>query len=287
MGLIHDRWVQWLSTLINTKSPALDLNIVEERKVWPPCIRLDDLPSIFEMKETIKSLSNREGVRSDELPAELLKLILDEDRYGNCHILEQFHAIMIAIWRGGGVPQESKHATIIVLHKKKGRMERDKYRGILLVAHASTVLLKVIADRLRNYCEKEGVLPEEQCGVRPQRSMIDMIFVVRQLHQLARKKSTPLFMYFIDLAKEYNSFDRTLFWAVLVRFGVPPKMLVVIRHCHDGMQARIRRDGGECCTGSAWSRACGKDACSPLLFKTFLLRCCVWRWSDLVSTQMW
>ena len=35
MGLIRNRWVQWFSTLLNTKSPALDPNIVEELKVRP------------------------------------------------------------------------------------------------------------------------------------------------------------------------------------------------------------------------------------------------------------
>ena len=38
-------------------------------------------------EETIKSMSNREAIGPDELSAELLKLILDEDRYGNHHIL--------------------------------------------------------------------------------------------------------------------------------------------------------------------------------------------------------
>ena len=33
MGPIRGQWVQWFSTLINTMSPALDLNIVEELKV--------------------------------------------------------------------------------------------------------------------------------------------------------------------------------------------------------------------------------------------------------------
>ena len=157
----------------------------------PPCIPLDHLPSIFEVEETIKSMPNRKALGRHELPAELLKLILDEDRYENLHILKQFHAIVIAIWRGGGVPQEWKDATIIVLHKKD-RTERGRYRGISLVAHAGKVLLKVIANRLSNYCERADILPEEQCGFRPQRSTIDMIFVVRRLHQLARKKSTPL-----------------------------------------------------------------------------------------------
>ena len=111
MGFIRNRWVQWFSTSLNTKSPALDPNIVEELKMWPTCTPLDDLPSIFQVEETINSMSNRKAVGPDELPTELLKLALYEDRDGYRRILEQYHAIEIAIWRGGGVPQEWKYAT--------------------------------------------------------------------------------------------------------------------------------------------------------------------------------
>ena len=71
-GLIRDRWVQWFTTLLSAKSPALDLNIVESLKVWPLCIPLDDLPFIFEVEENIKSMSNRKAAGPDELPVELL-----------------------------------------------------------------------------------------------------------------------------------------------------------------------------------------------------------------------
>ena len=53
-------------------------------------------------------------------------------------------------------------------------------------------------------------------------------------------------MCFVDLTKSYDSADWTLLWTVFARFGVPPKMLAVIRHFHDGMRARIRTDDGEC-----------------------------------------
>ena len=68
---------------------------------------------------------------------------------------EQFHAVVVAIGRGGGVQQEWKDATIVALHNKKDRTECGNYRGISLVAHAGKVLLKVIANRLSNDCERE------------------------------------------------------------------------------------------------------------------------------------
>ena len=64
------------------------------------------------MEEITKSVSNRKADGADELPVELLKLAYEQDRDGNGRILEQFHAIAIAIWRGGLVPQEWKDAKI-------------------------------------------------------------------------------------------------------------------------------------------------------------------------------
>ena len=133
-----------------------------------------------------------------------------------------------------------------MLHKTKGRTESNDYRGTSPVAHVGKALLKVIGNRLSNYCEREDALPEEQCGFRPQRSSIDVIFVVRRLHQLARKKSTPIYMCFVVLAKgiRFSRPDSTVDRARSFR-RVPPQMLAVIRHCHDGMCARIRTGDGE------------------------------------------
>ena len=93
------------------------------------------------------------------------------------------------------------------------------------MAHAGKVLLKVIAGRLSNYFEREGILPEEQYGFRPHRSTVDMMFVVRCLQEVAKKKDTLLFMCSINLTKAYDSVHRTLLWTVLARFGIPPRML--------------------------------------------------------------
>ena len=98
----------------------------------------------------------------------------------------------------------------MVLPKKKDRTECGKhYRGISLVAHASKILLKIIARRLSEYGERVGILLEEQSNFRPNRSTTDMMFVIRRLQELARNKRIPLYVCFIDLTKAYDSIDRT------------------------------------------------------------------------------
>ena len=73
-----------------------------------------------------------------------------------------------------------------------------------------------------------------------------MIFVIRRLQELARKKRIPLYVRFIDLTKAYDSVDRTLLWKVLTRFGVPLQIISVIRQFRDGIRACVRLDDGQC-----------------------------------------
>ena len=159
---------------------------------------------------------------------------------------------------------------ITVLPKKGDKTECGNYRGISLVSHAGKVLLKVVARRLSAYCEAKGLLPEEQCGFRPDRSTTDMMFVVRRLQEVGRKAGVSLHMCFVDLQKAYDTVDRTLLWQVLTRIEVPPQMIAVIRQFHDGMRACVRPDDGVC---SDWFEVEQglRQGCvlSPLLFNIF------------------
>ena len=197
---------------------------------------------------------------------ELLKLGLQQDRT----ILLEFHRLTTTIWREGKVPQQWKDAIITVLHKKGDKPKCGNYRGISLLSHAGKVLLKVVARRLSAYCEAKGLLPEEQCGFRPNRSTTDMMLVVRRLQKIGRKAGASLFMCFIELQKAYDTVDRTLLWQVLTRIGVPPQMIAIIQQFHDGMRVCVRPDVGVC---SDWFEVDQglRQRCvlSPLLFNIF------------------
>ena len=84
------------------------------------------------------------------------------------------------------------------------------------------------------------------------------------------KGAYHLFLCFIGLEKAYDSVDRTLLRQVLARFGVPPQMIEVIRHFHDGMRACVRNDDGRCLEWFEVAQGL-RQGCvlSPLLFNVF------------------
>ena len=241
-GRIRERWVRFFRLLLNSKSDMLDADIPKRLPQHPVASALGIEPTEEEIAPSMKAMANAKAVGSYGLPAELLKLGLQQDRT----ILRELYRLTILVWRQGKVPQQWKDAVITVLHKKGDKTECGNYRGISLVSHASKVLLKVVARRLGAYCEAKGLLPEEQCGFRPDRSTTDRMFVVRRLQEVERKAGVSLHICFINIQKAYDIVDRTLLWQVLTRIGVPPQMIAVIRKFHDGMRACVRPDDGVC-----------------------------------------
>ena len=132
----------------------------------------------------------------------------------------------------------------MILHKKKDQKECGNYRSISLVAHPGKILLKINAPCLSEFYERVGTLPEE-----PNRSTTNIVFGICWLQKLAPKEGIPLYVCFIGITKVYDSVDRTLLWTELVRFGVPQKMISVIRQFHDGIRTCVRLDDGGC---SGW-----------------------------------
>ena len=262
-GRIRERWVRFFRSLLNSKSDMLDPDIPKRLPQKPVAGALGIEPTEEEIATAMKAIVNATAVGPDGLPAELLKLGLQQNRT----ILLELHRLTTLIWREGKVPQQWKYAVITILHKKGDNTECGNYRGMSLVSQAGKVLLKVDARRPSAYCEVKGLLPEEQCGFRSDRSTTDMMFVVRRLQEIGRKAGVSVFMYFIDLQKAYDTVDRILLWRVLTRIGVPPQMIAAIQHFHDGMRACVRPNDGVC---SDWLEVEQglRQGCvlSPLLF---------------------
>ena len=187
-------------------------------------------PTMQELADAICSLANGKAVGPDGVSVELFKITLNGDTALRRRLLD----IVVRIQREGEVPQQWKDVIIMVLHKKKDRTECGNYRAFSRVAHAGKILLKIIARRLSEYCERVGILAEEQSGFRPNLSTTDMMFVICRLQELARKKRVPVDVRFIDLTKACDSVDRTLLLTVLA--------ISAIRQIHDGMRACARLD---------------------------------------------
>lgn len=233
---ILQRWAEHYKDLLNRHS-TVDPDFVQDIPELQLMIELDEIPTLQETRDSIASLKHNKAPGPDAIPGEVL-------RYGGEAIALALHAIIVACWDSGCVPQQWKDGDLISIYKNKGdKSTCDNSRGISLLSCAGKVLARILLMRLIS-CISENVLPESQCGFRKHRSTNDMIFAIRQIQEKCVEQHQGFYMVFIDLTKAFDTINRPALWEVLKRFGYPPKFLAVLRALHDGAKVRVV-GGGE------------------------------------------
>lgn len=85
-----------MHTLLNVKDCSLDPTIIDQLKVWLPCVPLRNVPFHGQAEGRSAVYDNRKAVGMDELLAELLQFDLN----GDADILARFRFVVAAVWKG-------------------------------------------------------------------------------------------------------------------------------------------------------------------------------------------
>ena len=152
-------------------------------------------------------------------------------------VCECLLALLLTVWSTGGVPQEWRNAQLVPIPKRGDLSLCDNWRGISLLEVVGKMAGRLIQNRLQS--RAEHLLPESQCGFRPNRGCADAVFTVRQLVEKAYEHRTKIFCIFVDLRKAYDSVPRAALYRALSVLGIPPTLLKVIESFHDGMVAEV------------------------------------------------
>jgi hypothetical protein len=272
--LLHDqkaqmkRFAEYTTKLFKAKTNSnVDYKQIEEMEQLDVCHSLARAPTMLEMEEAINSLKNNKATGPDRISIELLKnIIIDE----NQAVKNYLHKVIVQNWEEETVPVEWRSALIKMLFKKGDKTSCDNYRTISLLSHVGKIPAKIIAKRLAKYLERIKQLPESQCAFREGRSTLDMIYIARMLCEMGYICNKDIYTCYIDLKKAYDSVDRKALWMILKKFGVPDKLINIVRKFHDGMTAQI-------CGGGRLSEHVPmevglRQGCimAPLLFNVYL-----------------
>ena len=97
--------------------------------------------------------------------------------------------------------------------KKGNAKECSNYRTIVLISHASKVMLKILQARLQQYANHE--FPDVQVGFRKGRRSRDQIANIRWIIEKAREFWESMYFWFIDYAKAFDSVNHQKLWKIL------------------------------------------------------------------------
>ena len=102
-------------------------------------------------------------------------------------------------------PQDWKRSVFTLIPKKGKAKECSNYCTIVLVSHASKVMLKILQARLQQYMDHE--LPDVQAGFRKGRGTRDQIANICWIIEKAREFQKNIYFCSIDYTKVFDSVD--------------------------------------------------------------------------------
>ncbi len=114
---------------------------------------------------------------------------------------------------------------MVPIFKSGDRTKPENYRGISLLSTAYKLFATILNNRLTEWAEETGQLPENQMGFRKGRGTRDGVYVLHTLveKQLVKKRG-KLYAYYIDLKAAFDSFNRAKLGRELLEKGVRGKI---------------------------------------------------------------
>ena len=85
----------------------------------------------------LRSITSNKASGSDGIPAELFQILKDD-------AVKLMHSIFQQIWKIQEWPQDWKRSVFIPITKKDNAKECSNYHTIVLISHASKVMLKIL-----------------------------------------------------------------------------------------------------------------------------------------------
>ena len=92
--------------------------------------------------------------------------------------IKLLHSICQQIWKTQQWPQDWKRSVFIPIPNKGNAKESSNYRTIVLILHASKIMLKILQARFQQYM-KNRERPDVQAGFRKGRGTRDQIANIR------------------------------------------------------------------------------------------------------------
>ena len=147
---------------------------------------------------------------------------------------------MLANFEAQQQPQHWKRSVFIPIPKKGNAKESSNYCTIVLISHASKVMLKILQVRLQQYM-KFRCASQFQKRQRNQRSNCQ-----HPLHHQKSKRvpEKNIYLCFIDYAKAFDCVDHHNLWTVLKEMGIPDYLTCLLRNLYAGQEATVRTGHG-------------------------------------------
>ena len=126
------------------------------------------------------------------------------------------------------------------------------------------ILSNILLSRLIPYAKE--IIGDHQCGFRRNRSTIDHISCIRQIIEKNWEYNEEVHQLFIDFKKAYDSVRREVLDKILIEFGIPRKLVSLIKMSLTETYSRVRVDKNVSDRFPLRNGLKQGDALTPMLF---------------------
>ena len=223
----RQRWAEHFSELLNRPPPPNPVDIPAAEVNLDVCC---NRPTKREIRKAIKQLKNGKAAGPDGIPAEAIKADITTST-------EALYNLFGRIWENEEIPKDWRIGYLVKLPKKGDLQQCNNYRGIMLLSVPGKVLNRVILERLKTAIDSK--LRDEQAGFRSNRSCTDQIATLRIIVEQSLEWNSPLYINFVDYEKAFDSLDRETLWNLLRHYGIPEKLVTLIKRTYEGMSCQV------------------------------------------------
>ena len=206
------------------RAPVYDEAVLELLAQHPTVLNCDHPPTRNEIRQATLKLKNKAPGQSGLTP-QVWKALTSTDE-----TLNMLESIVLEFWASELPPTEWETGLLRILAKKGDLSLPGNYRGIMLLEAAYKIVCIILHGRLLPI--QEGLDHEAQCGFRPGRGCTDAVFTVKMAMKKRREHGLESWILFIDLVKAFDRVPRELLWKVLLKFGVPLKLVRLLESLH-------------------------------------------------------
>ena len=225
---------------------------------------LDRAVTMEELGTVISELKAGKAIGLDSIPNEVIKLLEPQTR-------EYILSFVNACIQDRTMPAELKKGRVTLIFKNEDRRVPRNYRPITVNSVLSKVITKLVALRMTEISEREGLLHDTQFGFRKQRATEDAILIFNTVLTEAKLRKIDLYLSFVDLEKAYDRVSRPALFKKLLDLGFGGRVFDVIRDMYTGDSLYIQVNG-ELCRAMYLAQGL-KQGCnlSPLFFNLLMI----------------
>ena len=188
-----------------------------------------------EVKWALRSITTNKTSGGDGIPVELFQNLKDD-------AVKVLHSICQQIWKTQQWPQDWKRSVFIAIPQKGNAKECPNYCTIVLISHASKVMLKILQAKLQQCMNHD--LPNVPARFRKGRGNRDQIANIRWIIKKAREFQKNIYFCFMDNAKAFDCVDHNKLWKILKEMGIPDHLTCLLRNLYAGQEATVRTGHG-------------------------------------------